>query len=142
MTFIHTHRVRFHEVDLQGYLFNSRFLELADVAFTEYVRHLGFPYLDLMDAGSDPSVVKATVEFHRPARFEDVLEAHVQSLRVGTSSFDIRTTILRQGTPVATTDLVYVNVEAAAERSRPLPQGFAEALRADVAAVASPQEIR
>ncbi len=141
MTFIWQHRVRFHEVDLQGYLFNSRYLELVDVAFTEYVRHLGFPYLDLMDSGSDPSVVKAALEFHRPARFEDLLDIRVRCVRVGTSSFDIHSRFLKGAVEAASATLVYVNVDVATDSSRPLPRSFAEALTRDAADANTEQEM-
>ncbi len=36
------HRVRYHEADAQGSLFNSRYLELADDATTEFFRVLGW----------------------------------------------------------------------------------------------------
>jgi acyl-CoA thioester hydrolase len=132
VTFTYTHSVRFHEVDLQGYLFNSRYLEIADSAFVEFLQHLGFPYLELMKDGRSPSVVTATLKFERPARFEDVLAVDVDCLRVGSSSFDIRTSFVRDGSTVATTDLVYVNVHAASGRSWPLPDDVAAALRAQI----------
>lgn len=72
MTVVYRHRVRYHEADAQGFLFNSRYLELADVALTEFFRALGWPYQKLVAAGVDPSVVKATIEYKTPARFEDV----------------------------------------------------------------------
>lgn len=48
------HRVRYHEADAQGFLFNSRFLELADVAMTEYFRSIGWPYRKLLAEKVDP----------------------------------------------------------------------------------------
>src|SRR5207302_6349185 len=75
--FTHTHRVRNHEVDTQGFLFNSRYLELADVAMTEFFRELGWPYAKLVEGGTDPSVVSARQTFQSPARFDDVLDVDV-----------------------------------------------------------------
>lgn len=141
MTFIWHHRVRFHEVDLQGYLFNSRYLELVDVAFTEYVRHLGFPYLDLRNSGSDPSVVKADLEFRHPSRFEDLLDIHVHCVRVGRSSFDVHSRFLSGAVEAASATLVYVNVDVATDSSRPLPQSFSEALTRDAAEADTQQEM-
>src|SRR5438128_12588907 len=91
------HRVRYHEVDAQGFMCNSRYLELADVAMTECFRDLGFPYRELVARGTDPPVVKANIEFRRPARFEDVLVASLTCLRVGVSSFDLATFVSREG---------------------------------------------
>src|SRR3954453_18000691 len=90
------HRVRYHEADdAQGFLFNSRFLELADVAMTEYFRSIGWPYRKLLAEKVDPSAVRASLRFVRPARFEDVLDVHAGCTRVGRSSFDLSIIVLR-----------------------------------------------
>jgi acyl-CoA thioester hydrolase len=125
------HRVRYHEVDAQGFMFNSRYLELADVAMAEFFRDLGFPYRELVARGTDPSVVKANIEFRRPARFEDVLVASVTCLRVGVPSFDLATFVSREGDGVEIADmrLTYVNVDAEQAVARPLIDEVAEALR-------------
>jgi acyl-CoA thioester hydrolase len=130
------HRVRYHEADAQGFMFNSRFLELADVGMTEYFRSIGWPYLDLLAAGVDPSVVSASLQFARPARFEDVLEVRVGCIRVGTSSFTLSTTVWRADAEtaafeIAAMELVYVNVDTTTSRSRPLLPLVADRLRAD-----------
>ena len=125
------HRVRYHEADAQGFMFNSRYLELADVAMTEFFRGLGFPYLDLLSIGMDPSVVKATVDFKRPARFEDLLDVSVTCTRVGTSSFDLDMYVSRDGEAITEMFLTYVNVDAQDAKSRAIPATVAIALRAD-----------
>ncbi|MBK6011685.1 thioesterase family protein [Streptomyces sp. MBT53] len=129
----HAHRVRNHEVDTQGFLFNSRYLELADVAMTEFFRELGWPYTKLVDGGTDPSVVSARQTFLSPARFDDVLDVEVTCPRVGTSSFQLDMLVARDGTKIAEIEVVYVNVDAEAARSRPLPEAVAQALRDSVA---------
>ena len=127
------HRVRYHEADAQGFLFNSRYLELADVAMTEFFRALGFPYAHLVSAGADPSVVKASVEFRLPARFDEVLDIAVGCTRVGVASFDLATVVTRGQDTVAELLLTYVNVEARTATSRPLPEAVASALREEQA---------
>ncbi|MGW5715270.1 acyl-CoA thioesterase [Amycolatopsis sp. NPDC003865] len=126
-----THRVRYHETDAQGFLFNSRYLELADVAMTEYFRALGFPYGELNDAGMDPSVVKATVDCKRPARFDDALDVTAACTRVGRSSFDLAVAVARDGQAIAEVNLTYVNVEAQDATSRRIPAAIAGLLRRD-----------
>lgn len=63
---LYQHRVRNHEVDSQGFLFNSRYLEIADVAMTEFFRSIGWPYPKLVAEGTDPSVVSAVLSFKSP----------------------------------------------------------------------------
>jgi acyl-CoA thioester hydrolase len=127
------HQVRFHEVDLQGYFFNARYLELADVAMAEYLRSLGWAYADLVHLGFDPSVVTAQLAFMRPARLDDVLDVHAACTRVGRSSFELKIAIFCDLEEVAAIDLVYVNVDAAASSSRALPQIVEQALRTSLA---------
>lgn len=131
------HRVRYHEADAQGILFNSRYLELADVAMAEYFRAKGFPYLDMVAGGHDPAVGTARLRFLRPARFEDVLEVRVGCTRVGRSSFDLAMDVLRDDQTLAEMELSYVNIDSASSRSRPLPPTVAELLTADAAGIAA-----
>jgi acyl-CoA thioester hydrolase len=126
------HRVRYHETDPQGFMFNSRYLELADVAMTEFFRAIGLPYGELLAAGADPSVVKAGIDFRRPARFEDLLDVAVTCTRVGGASFDLAVAVTREGEEVAEIQLTYVNVDAREATSRPLPDPVAKALRREV----------
>ena len=126
------HRVRYHEADAQGFMFNSRYLELADVAMTEFFRALGFPYSELLSAGADPSVIKAGIEFRRPARFDDLLDVAVACTRLGRSSFDLAMVVTREQEQIAEIMLTYVNVDARAAASRPVPGAVAEALGGEV----------
>lgn len=133
MVICHSHRVRYHETDQQAYLFNARYLEIADTAMAEYVRDLGWTYRDMNDIGVDPSVVHIDADFLSPARHDDVVDVDVGCLRVGRSSF-VLWFEMRCGTrPLATMDLTYVNVQAESGSARPLPGAFAEALRWKVA---------
>ncbi len=126
----YSHRVRYHEADAQGFLFNGRYLEIADVAMTEYFRALGWSYAELVAGGADPSVVNATLTFMAPGRFDDILEIDVACTRIGRSSFTLTMEFLRDRSAIARAELTYVNVDAASARSRELPDAVARALRA------------
>ncbi len=123
------HRVRYHEVDKQGYLFNGRYFEIADVGMTEFFRDLGWRYDDLNVLGVDPSVVHVDGDFASPARFDDELDVTVSCGRVGTSSFQLLTRIELDGALIAAVDIVYVNVNADLARSLPLPEPVNAALQ-------------
>jgi acyl-CoA thioester hydrolase len=127
------HRVRYHECDGQCYLFNGRYLEIADVAMTEFFRGLGWTYLRLVAEGADPSVVRAVLEFSRPVHLDELIDVRATCGRVGRSSFDIEVTLWRSGELVARAELVYVNVDVRTTRARPLPDDVAAALRGVVA---------
>ena len=126
------HQVRYHEADAQGFMFNSRYLELADVAMTDFFRAIGFPYGQLLAAGADPSVVKAGIDFRRPARFEDLLDVAVTCTRVGRASFDLVMAVTSEDAEIAEIRLTYVNVDVHEAVARPLPKPVATALRREL----------
>ena len=79
--------MRWAEVDRQGIVFNGHYLTYFDVGITEYWRAIGYPYPDgLLAAGSDTFVVKASIEYHAPAHYDDVLDVLVRVGRLGRTS--------------------------------------------------------
>jgi acyl-CoA thioester hydrolase len=127
---IHSLRVRWSEADLQGVVFNANYLAYLDVGITEYWRAIGYPYPDTFLArGSDVFVVKATLEFHASARYDDMLEICMRCSRLGRSSMVFRGEILREGNLVVSGELVYVNVDPATRRSAPVPEFLRTAIQ-------------
>lgn len=124
------HRVRYHEADAQGIMFNSRYLEVADVAMVEYVRSIGWPYAALADVGVDPAVRHAEIEFRAPAHFDDVLDVDVSCLRVGRTSFTLASLVTRDRVTLASITIVYVNLDPDSRRPRALPPEVSAALHA------------
>src|SRR6185436_18541423 len=85
--FFHPLRVRWAEVDKQDIVFNGHYLTYFDVAITEFWRAIGVPYPAIVERwGSDLFVVKAGLEYHAPAHYDDVLDIGVRVARIGTSS--------------------------------------------------------
>jgi acyl-CoA thioester hydrolase len=75
-------RVGFSETDAQGVVYYGRYMPYFDLARTEYHRHLG-----RVDTGGREFVMRAsTVEYHAPARFDDLLEVFVRVEHIGRSS--------------------------------------------------------
>lgn len=136
--FFHKFRVRYHETDPQKFLFNSRYLEYADVAMTEFFRSLGWSYPELLQMGCDPSVVSSTLDFRRPAYLDDWVDAEVDCLRIGSSSFTLRFSFSVRGEAVCIVESVYVNVDPGTASSRPIPADIAHQLRLSRTAIAEP----
>lgn len=119
---MHPLRVRWAEVDRQGIVFNGHYLTYFDVAITEYWRALGYPYPDaLLAADCDTFVVKATVEYHGSARFDDEVEIGVRAGRLGRSSLQFLLEIYRQEDFLISGEVVYVIAGAAERRPKPIP---------------------
>ena len=115
-------RVRYAEIDGQRVVFNSRYLEYADVAISEYWRWLRLA--DLAEwHGIEFHVARATVDFKTPFRYDDEIEAWVRTDRIGNSSLTSRVELCHAQTGALHTviELVYVNVDLDAGTSSPVP---------------------
>lgn len=116
--FVHAMRVRYGECDGQLVVFNARYGDYVDVAFTEFVRALGY--------GTDPlpemQLVKQTTEWLAPSRYDEVLELSVATIALGNSSFTVRTEFRKQGdaTLRARSETIYVHIDPVAWKKAPL----------------------
>ncbi|HUJ60231.1 MAG TPA: thioesterase family protein [Kofleriaceae bacterium] len=122
-------RVRYGECDAQGIVFNARWAEYVDIAASEYTRAL-FGSVDPAVTGIDWRLVKQTLEWRAPGRYDDVLDIRVRTLRVGTTSFALATEFCRHGETavLATAETIYVVVDPAAGVKRPVPEACRAAL--------------
>lgn len=122
-------RVRYGECDAQKVVFNARYGEYVDLAVTEYFRALGYGE-ELFTGELDYQLVKQTTEWKAPARFDDVLEARVEPVQLGNTSFTLAVEFRRHGedTLLTRAETVYVLVEPHALQKRALP----DALRARI----------
>ena len=118
-------RVRYSEIDAQGVVFNGNYLAYFDTAITEYLRALPYEYSLGGDAaaGTDFHIVKATVEYKAPIRFDDEIEVGIRTARLGHTSIVFALAIFpKGGTAVLSTgEIVWVNTDMKAHKSAPLP---------------------
>ncbi len=127
----HRLRVRWAEVDRQGIVFNGHYLTYFDVGLTEYWRATGLRYPEaLLEAGSDLFVVKALVEYHQPALYDDEIDVAVRASRLGRTSLTFAVALFRGAERVTSGELVYVNADPVTRRSQPLPAFLRRALGA------------
>ncbi len=128
-------RVRYGECDAQKVVFNARYGDYVELAVTEFFRALGYGQA-LASGDLDYQLVKQTLEWKAPARFDEVVEARVQAIRLGTTSFTLGVEFRRaqDGMPLARAETVYVLVEAHALQKRALPTSLREHLQQGVTA--------
>jgi acyl-CoA thioester hydrolase len=121
-------RVRWSEVDRQGIVFNGHYLNYFDVAVTEYWRAIDCEYPAWFERHAvDTFVVKATLEYHAPATFDDVLDVLVRVARIGRTSLTVRVEVHRGVDHLVTGELVYV-VASAERKPTPVPEAFRRAI--------------
>ena len=123
-------RVRYIECDAQKVVFNSRYSEYVDVSINEFFRAAGI-LVDFVDGDLDFQLVRQTVEWNAPARFDQVLELSVAATHLGTTSFTVTTNFRIAGGErvIVTVETVYVLVDAKTLTKTPLPARVRTALQ-------------
>ena len=121
-------RVWFSDTDAQGIVYYGRYLPYFDHARTEYHRHLGRVALE----GRDFVMRASTVEYHAPARFDDLLEIFVRAARIGRTSTTYQCAAHRMEDDelmvTATQTLVLVDLDE--RRAAEIPSEYRELMRA------------
>ncbi|MBZ5590703.1 MAG: acyl-CoA thioesterase [Acidobacteriia bacterium] len=122
-------RVRYGECDAQKVVFNARYADYVDLSTTEFLRALGFGEA-LISGAFDYQLVKLTIEWKAPARFDQVLELSVSAAQLGNTSFTIATEFRLAGEEpiLATAETVYVLVDARTLQKTPLSAELRAAL--------------
>ena len=122
-------RVRYGECDAQKVVFNSRYSDYVDISTSEFFRALGFGEA-LVNGSFDFQLVKQTIEWKAPARFDQVLEISVYPSRLGNTSFTFATEFRIAGDAriITTAETVYVSVTPHTLTKAPLSAELRSAL--------------
>jgi acyl-CoA thioester hydrolase len=115
-------RVRYGECDAQKVVFNARYADYVDLATAEFLRALGYEH-EIQTAELDYQLVKQTLEWRAPARYDQVLEISVAAKHLGTTSFTFQSEfrIAVAEAIIATAETVYVHVDTKTLKKQPLP---------------------
>jgi acyl-CoA thioester hydrolase len=119
--FAHRLRVRYHECDQQGIVFNAHHFAYFDIVLTELWRAAFGSYGAMVESGTDVMVVEAQAGFRAPARFDDVLDLSMTIARLGNTSIVSELEERRAGELLATGRLVHVCVDTATMAKKPIP---------------------
>ena len=124
-------RVRYGECDAQRVVFNPRWADYVDIGCTEFFRALGFGEA-LATGALDYQLVKLTLEWKAPARFDQVLELSIYATKLGNTSFTVVTEFRIEGEEqvVCKAETVYVNVDSTTLTKLPLSAEVRGALEA------------
>lgn len=102
-------RVRYQECDAQKIVFNARWAEYVDLATAEYTRAL-FGSVDPAVSGLDWKLVRQTIEWKASGHYDEVIDARVWTVGVGTTSFTLAAQFVRWPDDIVlvTAETVYV----------------------------------
>jgi len=126
-------RVRYAETDQMGVVYHANYLVWCEIARTDLIRKRGRSYADLEREGLLLAVADASIRYHAPARYDDLIraEAWVAEVRSRTVTFGYRIfRIPGSGDPerlaTASTMLIALDRES---RPRKLPAELIDSLR-------------
>jgi acyl-CoA thioester hydrolase len=114
-------RVAFSDTDAQGVVYYGRYMPYFDLARTEYHRHLG-----AISLRGEFAMRASHVEYHAPARFDDLLEVFVRVERIGTTSITYDHAAFRHDDDVlmATAKQTMVLIAGMTRLPLPVPDDF------------------
>jgi acyl-CoA thioester hydrolase len=122
-------RVWFSDTDAQGVVYYGRYLPYFDHARFEYHRHLGV--LGYWSGGEVEFVMRAlTVEYEAPARFDDLLEVFVRTVRIGRTSVTTELEAWRVADDrlMCRSTQTVVLIDTSTRRPTPIPDGYRVAI--------------
>lgn len=122
-------RVWFSDTDAQGVVYYGRYLPYFDHARTEYLRHLGVA--GFRHGAAEPAMRASNVEYHAPARFDDLLEIFVRVARIGRSSirWEVAAYRFEDDALMATADQTAVFIDTETRTPVPVPEHYRELAR-------------
>jgi acyl-CoA thioester hydrolase len=126
-------RVYYEDTDAGGVVYYANYLKFMERARTEWLRALGFEQDRLRATEGVLLVVsRLSVEYRRPARFNELLQVGVRMSRLGKASLELDQEVAREGGEVLCAAAVRIAcVEAATFRPRPLPPSLLRGIPVD-----------
>jgi acyl-CoA thioester hydrolase len=109
-------------------VFNSHYLAYLDTSMTELWRAGLGGYTVMLERGIDMVVVQTELRFHRPARFDELLDLEVSVTRMGNTSISTAHRIRHDGDLVAEGTLHHVMVDRETLAKTPIPDWLRDSL--------------
>ncbi|GAB3743264.1 thioesterase family protein [Amycolatopsis oliviviridis] len=119
-------RVRYHECDGQGIVFNANYLAYVDMAMFEVEKVLFGSHEEALARGVDVVVAESNLRYRAPCRYDDELVVAVFLNHLGTTSLIIDFEITRGGDLCTEVKTRYVFVDPATLRKAAPPASVRE----------------
>lgn len=126
---VYENRVRFAETDQQGVVFYGEYVTYQDEAMTAFLRSIGYDYATLTEREWDIHVANLDLDYHAPARFEDVIVNAIRVESIGHSSitFEYRARRKEDNTVLIEGSVTHVAVDETGTPTR-VPDDFRDAV--------------
>jgi acyl-CoA thioester hydrolase len=123
-------RVQFDHTDAQGRVFYAHYFPLIDQARCAFWEGIGLSLQEVRHVELETVIVHVEADYVGPAEFYDLLRIYVTAEELGRASLRLAYRILNERTQqdIFTARMVMVQVDLAAEKSRPWGSAFREAI--------------
>lgn len=121
LRYVHTHRVRYRECDPMGLAYHTHALDWFEYARTEALRSAGLPYRTLEETGIIMPVVEATVRYHAPVYYDDVIEIETLFVEMPRVRVPIEYRVCRKGENATLVSGMVTLCFVDREKNRPAP---------------------
>jgi len=118
-------RVRYAETDRMKVVHHRNYLVWFEAARIEMLDQIGLPYTEVEAAGFFIPVLSATVDYKKPAFFDDRLEVHLYLREKPRARFRFDYEVWRAGERLATGQTTHGFMDANGKALRP-PEAFLE----------------
>lgn len=127
-------RVYYEDTDSGGVVYYANYLKFMERARTEYLRHLGFEQDELIENENILFAVRSiNVNYHKPARFNELLQVTATVTEFKKASMLFQQTIVRQSDQQLLCDGTVRIASLQADSFKPcaIPKVILEATRVD-----------
>jgi len=120
-------RVRYSETDQMGVVYHAEYLVWCEVGRTDFIRALGLPYSELERRGTALAVAEASIRYHAPARYDDVVRVETRLVEVRSRAITFEYLIRHgeSGERLATAKTLLVSLDAQGKPT-PIPRDVRE----------------
>ncbi|HFC54314.1 MAG TPA: tol-pal system-associated acyl-CoA thioesterase [Gammaproteobacteria bacterium] len=133
--FIWPVRVYYEDTDSGGVVYYANYLRFMERARTEWLRAMGFGQHALARGeGVIFAVRRAELDYRAPARFDDLLQVSVRTLRCGGASIDLSQSVVRDGEEgvLCSGRIRIACLDVHSFRPRAIPERLAEDIRKQI----------
>jgi acyl-CoA thioester hydrolase len=123
-------RVGFSDTDAQGIVYYGRYLPYFDLARVEYHRNLGLLGIDIGTGGQEFVMRALAIEYLAPAVFDDLVEVHVRTAKIGRTSVTYELAAFRDDVLMVTATQTLVLIALDEHEAKPIPESYRERIRA------------
>lgn len=105
-------RVRYDEADPMGFVHHANYFRYFEICRTEMLRSRGGNYRDVESSGTFVVVVRAEVKYKSPAKYDDLLNVHLEIARIGRAKVDHAYSIQRDAETITEAKLTLAVLDA------------------------------